>query len=360
MLDWRNLNLAILAAAVQRRWLLCTILGCCAAGCGALSALVCIPPTYIATANVLLWTDVSNVFEANSDTPPNHFSASSDTQTRIARLPRVLRAALQDPHVKDLSELRRLTATRLAERVDATIVRGTNIMAITVSHESPRAAQYLANAMATSYMREAEKLKNESIDRRLQALQAIGKKYDDRLQNAYEHLGELVRDLGTGDPTTLALREEIELERKKDHSARLHHIQCELRNLKERRHVDAVHSDALDALIESRQLEETFLKDIVATSDRRLEALGSDKYAKLLRLHRELLTASYQADALQKALARWEVARDEEHYVLVQDSLERPTSLNVRDRNAAAILAATASAALTLLAVALWELRPGA
>jgi capsular polysaccharide biosynthesis protein len=223
-----------LFVACSRHLLLTSVFSVAAATALAIAAWVLIPPVYQADGLIRVREKQSVIFAAQTSLSED--TAFFRTQSKLARSPQVLRAAITDTEATDYVELipAEERVNWLKQRLTAVIQPGSEVMSITVKHGVPEVAQALCNATTRAYLAEITKRLAQDRLVREQQLEIAAKQADRELDLAWRKLHKAAIDVGSDNATTMTLRDEMQLQAFREHSRRLHAAELQGNQLRAR------------------------------------------------------------------------------------------------------------------------------
>lgn len=222
-------DLVVLAHCVWRRWTLTLVLGLACGTLGALVAQQAIPATFKATALIRL-SSPKGVLETPNESATAQRGFRS-TQEELIRMPHVLRRALESAEVQRLGVLGTDpdSVEELGDSLELELPRSSEIFRVSVRHDRADVAFILTNAVTEAYLQEVHRASEEELERRLSVLEQLKNESEARLNESWEGLLALARELGSGDPTILSLQAQAEIESYRDYSRRLRELRTEKR-----------------------------------------------------------------------------------------------------------------------------------
>jgi polysaccharide biosynthesis transport protein len=200
----------VFVQALRRRWARALTLGLIAAAVAAGLVWLLLPPGFTAEAQIRvtarpprgLFIDDSS-YEGNDE-----FAAYMRTQSAWIKSRPVLNAALRQPQVADLAEIRAhadpIAWLEKGLVIDTTL--GPELLRITLGGDRPEDLATILNAVADSYLQEASHQEQTKQQARLTQLQDSRRSYEETLRRKRATLRDLQETLGADDPTTALAR----------------------------------------------------------------------------------------------------------------------------------------------------------
>lgn len=221
-------DLWTLAESALRHWPLCLLAGCLFAALGAAAAVLVTPAHYKATAMVRLGDPEGLVSK------PHETSAAKRwfryTQKELVRMPHVVRRALETEPCAELGmQSDPDTVEWIADSVELDLPSSSEIMRISVTHPRAETAHVLTNAMTEAYLGEVHREEEDEYERRLATLSQLHAVAEGRLSEAWCELQSVAKQLGCGDPASLSLQAQAEIENYRAYAQRLREIREEKR-----------------------------------------------------------------------------------------------------------------------------------
>jgi capsular exopolysaccharide synthesis family protein len=227
-LNWRTLLLAL-----RRRWLaacVCSVL----ATLSAAGAIWLFLPTPKHTAQTLLHVEAhppSVVYQRGESKAD--FQSYQRTQIALVKSRFVLNAALRDPEVASLSLVRDpIDPIGWLQRellVDFSIAP--EILRIALTGDQPEEAKVLVAKITKAYLDEIVKREDGKKRDRQEKLKEIHERYQENLRTKRRTLRELIENVGSGDPATIALKQRFSQEQLALTEKELLQLDSELRKL---------------------------------------------------------------------------------------------------------------------------------
>jgi capsular exopolysaccharide synthesis family protein len=222
-----------LLLALQRRWLTACV--CAAlATVGAAGATWLFLPTPKHTAQTLLHVEAhppSVVYQRGESKAD--FQSYQRTQIALVKSRFVLNAALRDPEVASLSLVRDpidpISWLQRELLVDFTIAP--EILRIALTGDQPEEAKVLVAKITKAYLDEIVKREDGKKRDRQQKLKEIHERYQENLRTKRRTLRELIENVGSGDPATIALKQRFSQEQLALTEKELLQLDSELRKL---------------------------------------------------------------------------------------------------------------------------------
>lgn len=170
-----------------------------------------------------------------------------------------LERALQDPELIEVlgSQPDAQTVNWLRSQIAAKIPNGTEVMGITASNPSRELSYRMATAVTNAYMADATSRMRSARDKRVNELERAAREADEKLSQRWKALEEMAGKLGTGNPQSLSVSEQIQLQGYRDSSTRLRNVQLQRNQLeiqlaeelrKESRATELSDADCLDTV----------------------------------------------------------------------------------------------------------------
>ncbi|MBY0522438.1 MAG: polysaccharide biosynthesis tyrosine autokinase [Gemmataceae bacterium] len=219
--------------ALRRRWLLSVGLGLpCAVFFALITWYFLVPARYTATALLHI-----------SSTPPRVLGSTGEgsadlpnyqrTQTALLKSRFVLNAALREPKVADLQMVRTRpdAAEWLAKELKVDSTLGPEVLRISLSGDQPGDVAAIVNAIADAYLREIVNKERNGQQTRVDRLKEIYGQYDENLRTRRQTLRKLAEAAGSGDQSTLAVKQRYALEQLALSQRELMELQSQLRRL---------------------------------------------------------------------------------------------------------------------------------
>jgi capsular exopolysaccharide synthesis family protein len=196
--------------ALRRRWLAALGLGLLAAGIAAGAVWLLVPPRYTAEAQIRVTArPPRGIFiDDNSYEGNDEFAAFMRTQAAFLKSRPVLNAALRQPQVAELAEVRaHVDPIDWLEKgliIDTTL--GPELLRITLTGDRAEDVAAILNAVADTYLQEAAHQEQAKQQARMTQLQESRRSYEEALRRKRATLRDLQETLGADDPTTALAR----------------------------------------------------------------------------------------------------------------------------------------------------------
>jgi capsular exopolysaccharide synthesis family protein len=199
-----------LVEALRHRWPRALLFGLLAAVLAVGVTLLVYPPRYQAQLLIHIATHTpKDIFGTESSYESNEeFTNYVRTQTTLVKSRPVLQAALRQPKIAELSEVRAQAdpVAWLDKALQVDTLQGPEVMRVTLSGERPEEVAALLNAIADAYLKDV--VQKEQVDRQEQKEQ-LNKSlhdYEAALRTKRDTLHELQDRLGVDDPDTVKAR----------------------------------------------------------------------------------------------------------------------------------------------------------
>jgi len=217
--------------ALRRRWLMSALLG--VLGATVIGLIVWFSQRAQYTARAYLRIDAKQerlVFPTAAETLTN-FDVFKGTQRQLVKSPFVLQAALTKPEIARLRMVQREvdSVAWLTEELQVEFPGKAEIMEVSLSGEDPQAVADLVNAVVRAYVDEVVNVERDRRGQRLSKLQQARADKEGQLSRLQNQLKGLIDPSGTADPETLALMQQIALQRLAGMRAELMRLQFQLR-----------------------------------------------------------------------------------------------------------------------------------
>ena len=225
----RTPDLLSLLESAKRYWWACAVLGALTAAAGFVASRF-LPLQYRATALVRLGAPnglIERPYESSTAQ-----RAFRHTQKEILLMNHVIGRALASPEVAALQGLGLDIgdADDVADGLEIVLPRSSEIMSISFSHDDAEAAYVVTNAVLRSYFDEITSSNEIESSSRLEVLEDLQNQAETRLTDAWSRLQSLAREIGSGDPATLSLQTQAEVENYRAYSAHLREVRSEMRD----------------------------------------------------------------------------------------------------------------------------------
>jgi succinoglycan biosynthesis transport protein ExoP len=253
-----------LLLALKRRWLL----SCCVAVLGAVTASLAawlFVPAPKPTAQALLHVEATQPWVAyHRAESKSDFQNYQRTQIALVKSRFVLNSALRQPEVAALQLVREpLDPIAWLQKeliVDFTVAP--EIMRVAMTGHQPDDMRTLVGKISRAYLDEI--VKREEVKRRdrHEKLKEIHERYQETLRTKRRTLRELVENVGTGDPNTLALKQRLAQEQLALSAKELLQLESDLRRLQTEMGVRQSSPDAPEEIVLTEaDLDELLRKD---------------------------------------------------------------------------------------------------
>lgn len=222
-------DLGVLLGCVIRHLPACLLLGVAASTAGALVGLKFVPAQYKATSMIRLGGPEGVISKPNESS--NAQREFRHTQQELLKMPHVLRRALEASEVVALGTYNPATVDLedLAEALVLDLPRSSEILRISVLHDRAENAYLLTNAITDSYLEEIQRGRESTVEKRITTLDRLQTTTEEQLGDAWQQLQALARQLGSGDPTSLSLQSQAEIENYRAYSRHLRELRGERR-----------------------------------------------------------------------------------------------------------------------------------
>ncbi|HZY87031.1 MAG TPA: hypothetical protein VFE78_19505 [Gemmataceae bacterium] len=196
------LNALTLLLALRQRWKLALLLGLLAAASASASAWYLAPrPTYKARAMVHLSSTPERILRQGHDAGPD-FSFFQKTQLTVVKSQLVLKAALKQPQVAELSTVAEKPSPLewLTQEIEADFSMGPEILSISLAGDRPQELVVLVNAVMRAYLDEFVNEEDTKRRARLEHLKGLRAQRERVLKTKQQLLEKFAPKLGDGDP----------------------------------------------------------------------------------------------------------------------------------------------------------------
>ncbi len=192
-----------LLQALRRRWRLALVLGLLGGVAAATAAWFLIPPpSYRARAMVHLASSPDHILNARVHDGGRDFSVIQKTQLTVVKSQFVLKAALKQPRVAELSIVADKPSPLewLMRSIEADFSMGPEILSIALSGDKPEELKTLVNAVMKAYL---DEFVNDEVKKRrvrLTQLKGLRAQHEEILRAKQKILEQFAPKLGAGDP----------------------------------------------------------------------------------------------------------------------------------------------------------------
>lgn len=196
-----------LLRALRRCWLPAVGFGLVGAVLTGALAWFVLPSKYTAQALLHVASHPAHGVFTGSESSDD-FVAYQRTQATLLKSRTVLQAALRQPQVAELSEVRGQTdaASWLGQGLVIDSTLGPEILRVSLSGEDPQALPVLVNGVVQAYLQEIVNADQVKQQARVEQLMENYRRFEDTLRRKRATLRELETSLGVEDPQTVALR----------------------------------------------------------------------------------------------------------------------------------------------------------
>ena len=210
----------LLLAATRRFWL-CALIALPLGALAAAGGWYLTSSDYIATSFLRVRMNEDYILRPSDSSMPG--SSYLRFQEKVITLPHVLQRALNDPTIAHVQLGSRLgdRETWLRNAITVSFPKNTELLDISIAHEDAESAQLLVNAVTRAYLAEVQVSQESERERKREELERLTNIADQQLKTQWESLQEMARNLGTGNPQALSLREQIQLESYREYAQRL-------------------------------------------------------------------------------------------------------------------------------------------
>lgn len=222
-----------LLQALRRRWLLASVLGAVGGLAVFAAGWLLLPgPPHTARALLYIASDQPRVLFQTSENRPD---TSSFRQTQLALLKSrlVLNAALRQPKVAELSNVRKQEdpIAWLEKELKVSFASSPEILSVSLGGDPPVELKVLVDAVVNSYLQEIVNKEQIKRQARLDQLEKISAKYQDSLRQKRQMLRRVAENVGTGDKQAIALKQVYTQEQYHLTQKELLQVRSELRKL---------------------------------------------------------------------------------------------------------------------------------
>ena len=203
-----------LLKALRRRWAAALGVGVILAAVAAGAAFAIVPSSkYVSRAMLSVSSTLPRILFPTGEIKID-FATYQKTQLAMIKSRRVLKAALDDPKVRNL-EIAKKQADPVSwiEREIQADYSG-EVMRIWMNGDQPEDLQTLVNAITNSYLREIVGVDSADRRKRYESLKEIYEGYQNKLQTERKVIEKLAQDLGSKDEQTVRLTQELAMERR--------------------------------------------------------------------------------------------------------------------------------------------------
>ena len=204
------------APAPRRRWGLAIFASLLIAALAAAPVWFVLAPKYRATALLRVQSKQTRILfkTADEETQPD-FERYRRTQAQLLKSRFVLIAALRGSEIAKLPSIRNEPdpLAWLARHLRVDFPDNAEVIEVSLAGDEPKELAVLVNAVVDAYMAEVVDVEQVERRQRLSDLDMIYAEKEIEFRNKRTDLAVLARDLGTGDPEALSLKERRTLER---------------------------------------------------------------------------------------------------------------------------------------------------
>jgi polysaccharide biosynthesis transport protein len=203
------INALAILKALRRRWLAASLLGTLAAAAVFAAVWVFLPPPkYTASTKFLIPSKPQGTLFDHPEAK-TEFATFEDTQMAIIKSQMVLNAALRQPQVGRLEEVRKAAdpVAWLEKEIRIDYPNGREILRLSVDSDGPEACKALVTAVSTAYLLEVANEANKRRQDRLDVLKTLTDKYETKLKKLREALHERGKPVGGGSDVAIALKQ---------------------------------------------------------------------------------------------------------------------------------------------------------
>ena len=294
----KKITFGLVARAVRRHWWQAALIW--AVGSVGLMALVYfkVKPTYLAFTRVRVEPSSSALFSGRGD--GGNFGEYRETQVNIISQPTVIETALQTH--PELLNFRRLfeaddKITEIRSTLNVGVVKGTNLIEVSTSTESPLESAAIVNAVVDAYVKQAYDVNSSETDEKIRQLEdaEISKKKEiAEKRNAIKKLQEAHGDI---DVAGAKERNSVTIEEYRSLSNELMRVQIEI--VKAEAQLAAVPGRAAGGRGGGREVTEAdlvrlFYSDKRVAAARERKDAAEDKYKTVKEKVRNLSDPSVQ------------------------------------------------------------------
>jgi succinoglycan biosynthesis transport protein ExoP len=222
-----------LGTSLKRRWRLASLCAVLGTACAALLTWFFMPPAKH-TVQSLLHVEAQTPWvvyqrgESKSD-----FQSYQRTQIALVKSRFVLNAALRDPEVAGLPMIREPIDPIgwLQSELLVDFSMAPEILKIAMKGDHPEQMRVLVAKITRAYLDEIVKREDGKRRERHEKLKEVHERYQEMLRTKRRTLRELVENVGTGDPQTLALKQRFAQEQLAVSEKELLQVESELRKM---------------------------------------------------------------------------------------------------------------------------------
>lgn len=302
-------DLASLAKALKRRWLLAIMLGTVSAVIAGTAARLFVPTKYVARALMDVAANPPKIIFSTSENRTDPFHTFQRKQAALVKSRPLLAAALRNPKAAALPVVRQQLepVEWLEGHLQADYSVAPEILRISLAGDKPQELITLVDAVAEAYLQEVVNKEHKRRLERLDQLKELYNTYDDGLRRKRQALRDLAESAGSGDAKTLALKHRFAIEQLALAEKELMDLQSQLRKLQVEVTDQQVREKALAAAaVPEGVLEEHVKKDKAVEQQTKRVSDLEDSVASLKRV-----TARGDSDpALKKLRADLDAAKE--------------------------------------------------
>jgi succinoglycan biosynthesis transport protein ExoP len=294
----KKITLGLVARAVRRHWWQAALIW--AVGSVGLMALVYfkVKPTYLAFSRVRVEPAKSGLFLGAGD---GNFGEFKETQVNIISQPTVLEAALS-AH-PELLTFQRLAQTddpiaEIRSTLNVGVVKGTNLIEVATSTESPLESAAIVNAVVDAYVKQALDTNSEETDQKVRQLEEARLAKEGEVTQKRNAIKELQKAHGDIDVTSAKDRNSVTIEEYRTLSNELLRVQIEI--VKAEAQLAQLQAEQPAAAVaEGREVTESDLTRLFYSDKRVVEVrarfdAAEDKYKAFKAKHRNLADPAAQ------------------------------------------------------------------
>lgn len=226
-------SLRVLLQALRRRWLLgCVVAVLATVSAGGAAWLFLPTPKYLAQTLLHVEASPPSIVYQRGESKTD-FQSYQRTQVALVKSRFVLNAALRDPEVVSLSLVRDpIDPIGWVQRelvVDFSIAP--EILRVALTGDQPEEMKVLVAKITKAYLDEIVKREDSKKRDRVEKLKEIHERYQENLRTKRRTLRELIENVGSGDPATIALKQRFSQEQLALTEKELLQLDSELRKL---------------------------------------------------------------------------------------------------------------------------------
>src|SRR5262245_34596944 len=226
-------SLPALLLALRRRWLLAGVVAVLATVATAGATWLFLPtPKFLAQTLLHVEASPPSVVHQRGESRSD-FQSYQRTQIALVKSRFVLNAALRDPEVASLSLVRDpIDPIGWLQRellVDFSIAP--EILRVALNGDQPEEMKVLVAKITKAYLDEIVKREDGKKRDRVEKLKEIHERYQENLRTKRRTLRELIENVGSGDPATIALKQRFSQEQLALTEKELLQLDSELRKL---------------------------------------------------------------------------------------------------------------------------------